>query len=74
MLFIDSDWIGNGLGKRLLDFALEQLKCFEVDVNEQNINARRFYEKHGFEVIRRSEKDSADMDYPILHMRLKTAI
>lgn len=71
MLFIDSYWIGKGLGKRLLDFALEQLKCFEVDVNEQNINARRFYEKSGFEVIDRSEKDGAGMDYPILHMRLK---
>ncbi len=73
MLFIDSEWIGKGLGKRLLDFALEQLNCFEVDVNEQNLTALGFYEKAGFVMVSRSEKDSAGMEYPILHLRLKTA-
>ncbi|MFN3996810.1 GNAT family N-acetyltransferase [Algoriphagus sp.] len=71
MLFLDPRWIGKGLGRVLLDYAIDSCGCIEVDVNEQNVPARIFYEKAGFEVIDRSEKDSAGMDYPILHMRLK---
>lgn len=70
MLFLDPKWIGKGLGKALLDYAIHFCDCSEVDVNEQNIPARIFYEKAGFEVGDRSEKDSAGMDYPILHMKL----
>jgi len=71
MLFLDPKWIGKGLGKVLVNFALDSCDCCEVDVNEQNIPGRIFYEKAGFEVIHRSEKDGAGMDYPILHMKLK---
>ncbi|MDO8966488.1 GNAT family N-acetyltransferase [Algoriphagus sp.] len=71
MLFLDPFWIGKGMGKLLLYFAKVKLNCKEVDVNEQNETARKLYEKSGFEVVGRSEKDGAGMDYPILHMKLK---
>ena len=73
MLFLNPVWFGKGLGKVLLDYAIDNCGCSEVDVNEQNVHARIFYEKAGFEVVSRSEKDGAGMDYPILHMKLKKA-
>lgn len=71
MLFLNPVWFGKGLGKVLLDYAIDNCGCSEVDVNEQNVHARIFYEKAGFEVVARSEKDEAGMNYPILHMKFK---
>ncbi len=51
-LYIAPDWIGHGLGRRLLAFAKERrpagldLYCFQV-----NARARRFYEANGFVAI-----------------------
>ncbi|AGN24357.1 acetyltransferase [Erysipelothrix rhusiopathiae SY1027] len=40
-----------------------------MDVNEQNYQARGFYEHLGFEVFERSEFDEAGRPFPILHMK-----
>lgn len=51
-LYIAPDWIGRGLGRRLIELAKERrpagldLHCFAV-----NGRARRFYERHGFEAV-----------------------
>ncbi|MCR9262975.1 MAG: acetyltransferase [Flavobacteriaceae bacterium] len=71
MLFIDPEHRGKGVGKSLLDHAMENLNVTKVDVNEQNEQAVGFYEHFGFEVIGRSELDSSGKPYPILHMALK---
>ncbi|NDV56083.1 GNAT family N-acetyltransferase [Parabacteroides sp. 52] len=70
MLFVSSDSRGKGFGKSLLLYAIETLRAKKVDVNEQNTQAVGFYEKFGFKVISRSEKDSTGKDYPILHLSL----
>lgn len=70
MLFLDPRWIGKGFGKILLDYAIVTCGCSEVDVNEQNVPALKFYEKAGFKTVARSEKDGAGLNYPILHMKL----
>ncbi|SCY37695.1 GNAT family N-acetyltransferase [Flavobacterium caeni] len=70
MLFLDPDHIGKGLGKRLVEFALVEWQANKVDVNEQNLKAVKFYEKCGFVVCGRTEKDSAGKDYPILQMKI----
>lgn len=59
------------LSAMLLDFAIRELGVTHVDVNEQNTQARGFYEHKGFEVIGRSETDEQGEPFPILHMRLK---
>ncbi len=71
MLFIDPAHRGQGLGKRLLRYAMEHLNADELDVNEQNPQALGFYFKQGFEVIGRSEVDGIGQPYPLLHMRLR---
>jgi putative acetyltransferase len=71
MLFIGPEHRGKGVGKSLLDYAMENLNVTKVDVNEQNEQAVGFYEHCGFEVIGRSELDSSGKPYPILHMALK---
>ncbi|NWA01579.1 GNAT family N-acetyltransferase [Pseudomonas gingeri] len=71
MLFIAPQNRGQGLGKRLLWYAIEHLNADELDVNEQNPQAIGFYFRQGFEVIGRSEQDGMGQPYPLLHLRLK---
>lgn len=71
MLFIDPAYRGIGVGATLLDFAVHELGVTTVDVNEQNAQARGFYEHEGFEIIGRSENDEQGEPFPILHMRLR---
>jgi putative acetyltransferase len=68
MLFIHPDFRGMGVGQTLLRYAIDNLDVRKVDVNEQNIQALGFYQKFGFSVQSRSEKDSTGKPYPILHM------
>ncbi|RIV35419.1 GNAT family N-acetyltransferase [Flagellimonas lutimaris] len=72
MLFIHPDNRGMGIGRKLLDFAIDELEVQKVDVNEQNKQAVGFYEHYGFEVIGRSALDASGKPYPILHMKLKS--
>lgn len=74
MLFIDPAYRSKGVGTMLLDFAIRELGVTRVDVNEQNAQARGFYEHGGFEVIGRSETDEQGEPFPILHMRLKARL
>jgi putative acetyltransferase len=70
MLFIDSKFFGQGIGKKLLLHAIENLNANKVDVNEQNEQAVKFYEHFGFKTISRSELDGQGNPFPILHMQL----
>ena len=70
MIFIDAPFIGKGIGKMLLLHAIENLKIRKVEVNEQNEEALKFYERFGFKIISRSELDGTGKAYPILHMQL----
>lgn len=70
MLFIDPSCIGEGLGKKLLNFAILELNANLVDVNEQNTNAFKFYQKFGFEVYEKTDRDEQGREYPLLRMRL----
>ena len=71
MLFIHPKSRGLGVGKSLLNFAIETYGIDTVDVNEQNVQAVGFYKHLGFEIIERFEHDATGKPYPILSMRLK---
>ncbi|MEL7123767.1 MAG: GNAT family N-acetyltransferase [Bacteroidota bacterium] len=70
MLFIHPDERGKGIGKALLDHAVQEFDVNKVDVNEDNPQAVGFYEKYGFKIYDRSERDGTGKPYPILHMKL----
>jgi putative acetyltransferase len=73
-LFLDPDYIGQKLGTKLMNFAINELKADKVNVNEQNSEAIRFYSKFGFVTYERTEKDDYGNDYPILKMKLKPEV
>lgn len=72
MLFLSPEYIGKGLGRKLIDFAFSKLKADKVDVNEQNTHAVKFYEKLGFKTYERTDKDDQGKEYPLLRMKLET--
>lgn len=71
MLFIDATVRGKGIGKQLIQFAIQKKGARLVDVNEQNQQALGFYEHMGFTTVHRSPIDDAGKPYPILTMRLR---
>lgn len=70
MLFLAPEERGKGLGRKLVQYGMERFDIREVTVNEQNPQARGFYEHMGFCVCQRSELDEQGRPYPILKMRL----
>lgn len=70
MLFILNEARGQGIGQRLLQYAIERLDAIKVDVNEQNPQAVGFYQHMGFKVVSRSPFDEMGKPFPILHMTL----
>ncbi|UJX27849.1 MULTISPECIES: GNAT family N-acetyltransferase [Pseudoalteromonas] len=71
MLFILDAARGKGVGKALLNYAVDQLAANKVDVNEQNPLAVGFYQHMGFKVASRSPLDDMGKPFPILHMVLR---
>lgn len=70
MLFLDPACRGCGLGRRFIEYALQEQGAEYVDVNEQNIQAAEFYEHLGFWAFKRSEYDGQGRPFPILHMKI----
>lgn len=68
-LFLAPESFRRGVGRRLVAHALSLHRELTVDVNEQNIGARAFYEACGFVVTGRSAVDDHGRPYPILHLR-----
>lgn len=72
-LFIAPEIFRRGAGRRLVEFARRLKGPLLVDVNEQNLAARAFYESLGFETFDRSDVDSTGRPYPLLHLRERSA-
>lgn len=70
MLFVKDTCRGKGLGKHLVNWAINTLNIKFVDVNEQNQQGLGFYKHMGFEVFDRSELDEQGNPFPILYMKL----
>lgn len=69
MLFIANDYRGQGIGTEFIKFGIENYRINEVTVNEQNPQAKGFYEHMGFRIYKRTELDEQGNPYPILYMK-----
>lgn len=69
MLFVSAENRGKGIGKRLLQYAIDVCGVSELTVNEQNPQAVGFYEHMGFRAYKRSETDEQGGRHPVLYMR-----
>ena len=70
MLFLSPKVRGKGLGKQLLQYAVQDYGVRELTVNEQNPQAVGFYEYLGFQTYKRTEYDEEGNPYPLLYMKL----
>ena len=70
MLFISPKERGKGLGKRLLQSGIINYGVKQLAVNEQNPQAKGFYEHMGFQVYKRTDFDEQGNPYPLLYMKL----
>ena len=70
MLLIAPEERGKGLGRKLLQYGMENYSVSELAVNEQNPLAKGFYEHMGFHVYRRTDHDEQGNPYPLLYMKL----
>lgn len=69
MLFLAPVERGKGMGRKLLEHGIDAYSIDHLTVNEQNPDARGFYEHMGFHVYRRTELDEQGNPYPLLYMR-----
>ena len=70
MLFITSEYRGKGIGKKMLSYGIENYGVTNLAVNEDNPQAKGFYEHMGFKVYQRKELDDQENPYPVLYMKL----
>lgn len=71
MLFIKNNERSKGLGKQLLNYDIEKFNVKELTVNEQNPNAKGFYEYMGFKTYKKTKLDEQGNPYPLLYMKLE---
>ena len=70
MLFVEPEQRGSGLGKMLVQYAVNNLGITKVDVNEANEQAVGFYKKMGFVQTGYSELDGGGKPFPLIQMEI----
>lgn len=68
-LFLSPSERGKSLGKRMLQYGIQNYGIRELTVNEQNPQAVGFYEHMGFRTYRRTDCDEQGNPYPLLYMK-----
>ena len=69
MLFVSPTHFRVGIGRRLVEYGIDNLGIKRVTVNEQNPDAIGFYEHLGFRRYHRTEYDTEGRPFPLIFMR-----
>ena len=72
MLFVAPEYRSSGIDRKMLTSGVNIYGVTELAVNEDNPQARGFYEHMGFVACRRNELDDQGKPRPVLYMRLKS--
>lgn len=67
-LFVSPSAQGAGVGRRLIDHLKGRHAWLRLGVYEANVRARRFYEREGFVVGGRADRDEEGRPFPVLQM------
>jgi len=67
-LYVHPDWLGRGIGSRLVAAAVARIGAPRLEVNLENRGARAFYARLGFRETGRSSTDAAGKPYPLIHL------
>ena len=61
-LFVEPVLQGNGIGSKLLTYAIEKYNANTLWALEKNVRAIRFYERHGFQITtdKKLEEDTTE--------------
>lgn len=63
-LFVDIDYQGNGIGKYLINYAIDKYKKLNLAVYKENKKSVEFYINRGFEIIKEQiNEDSGHSEY-----------
>lgn len=71
MLFLSPRERGKGIGRKLIEYGIQNYGIREVTVNEQNPQAVGFYEHLGFRTYKRTDLDEEGNPYPLLYMKFE---
>lgn len=67
-LFVEPSRQGAGIGSRLVKYVHDVVELDHVDVYSLNLRARKFYERHGFQVTDICPADADGAPYALLRM------
>ena len=63
-LFVDIDFLGNGIGKQLIDYAVSKYGKLQLAVYKENKKSVEFYINRGFKIIEEQiNDDSKHVEY-----------
>lgn len=62
-LFVEPVLQGNGIGAKLLEFAIKEKSVTHLWALEKNVKAIRFYERNGFHVTEEKELEEGTSEY-----------
>lgn len=73
-LYVDPDWTGGGIGSRLIEVAKRRCpEGLDLWMFESNVEAARFYERHGFTAVERTDGAANEEGAPDVHYRWRSA-
>lgn len=63
-LFVDENYQGNGIGKKLLEYIENKNEILSLAVYKDNINSVNFYKNRGFKIVKEQvSDDSGHLEY-----------
>ena len=69
-LYVDSFFENQGIGSKLIKYAIEKLDCDFLWVLEKNIKAIRFYQRYGFVITEEKQYEDGTAEYIVKMQRL----
>ena len=64
-LYVDTFFENQGIGSRLIKYAIEKQECDYLWVLEKNVKAIKFYQRHGFVITEERKYEEGTTEYVV---------